>query len=65
MGVPKKRTSKMRRDRRRASNFKLSPIAVSTCPNCKEPLLPHTRCEVCKQYRGMDHSRGNELVRNA
>jgi large subunit ribosomal protein L32 len=65
MGLPKKRTSKMRRDRRRASNFKLSPVSVATCPNCKEPLLPHTRCAVCKQYRGMDHSRGNELVRNA
>ena len=30
MGVPKKRTSKMRRDRRRA-HWKLTPVGVYSC----------------------------------
>ena len=52
MGVPKKRTSKMRRNRRRSANFKLDAVSVGTCPNCKEPILPHTVCKSCGQYRG-------------
>jgi large subunit ribosomal protein L32 len=52
MGVPKKRTSKMRRNRRRAANFKVAKVEVSTCPNCKEPISPHTICRNCGQYRG-------------
>jgi len=42
VGVPKKRTSKMRRDRRRAGNNNLrTAVQVIACPNCKEPVLPH------------------------
>jgi large subunit ribosomal protein L32 len=52
MGVPKKRTSKMRRNRRRAANFKVEKVTVSTCPNCKEPIQPHTACRSCGEYRG-------------
>jgi len=52
MGVPKKRTSKMRRNRRRAANFKVAKVEVATCPNCKEPIAPHTVCRSCGQYRG-------------
>ena len=54
MGVPKKRTSKMRRNRRRSANFKVERVAVSTCPNCKEPILPHTMCKACGHYRGRE-----------
>ncbi len=52
MGVPKKRTSSMRRDRRRAANFKLKPINVVKCPKCKEPVLPHRACPACGTYKG-------------
>ncbi len=52
MGVPKKRTSKMRRDRRRAANFKLKPLNVTKCPKCKEPVLPHRACPSCGTYKG-------------
>lgn len=52
MGVPKKRTSSMRRDRRRAANFKLKPLNVVKCPKCKEPVLPHHACPNCGTYKG-------------
>ncbi len=52
MGVPKKRTSSMRRDRRRAANFKLKPVNVVKCPKCKEPVLPHRACPACGTYKG-------------
>ena len=52
MGVPKKRTSSMRRDRRRAANFKLKGVNVVKCPKCKEPVLPHRVCPSCGTYKG-------------
>ena len=55
MGVPKKRTSKMRRDRRRAANNNLrSAVQVISCPNCKEPVLPHRACTSCGHYAGRE-----------
>ncbi len=52
MGVPKKRTSSMRRNRRRAANFKIAPVNVTKCPKCKEPVLPHRVCPSCGTYKG-------------
>jgi large subunit ribosomal protein L32 len=55
MGVPKKRTSKMRRNRRRASNNKLrEPVQVILCPKCKEPVLSHRACSACGFYGGRE-----------
>ncbi|MFL5345177.1 MAG: 50S ribosomal protein L32 [Hyalangium sp.] len=55
MGVPKKRTSKMRRDRRRAANNNLrSAVQVIKCPKCKEPVLPHRACAACGTYGGRE-----------
>ena len=52
MGVPKKRTSKMRRDRRRAANYKIRPANVTLCPKCREPVLSHRACPSCGTYKG-------------
>jgi large subunit ribosomal protein L32 len=55
VGVPKKRTSKMRRDSRRAGNNKLgAAVQVIACPNCKEPVLPHRACASCGHYAGRE-----------
>jgi large subunit ribosomal protein L32 len=55
VGVPKKRTSKMRRDRRRAANNNLrAAVQVISCSNCKEPVLPHRVCSNCGQYAGRE-----------
>lgn len=53
MGVPKKRTSKMRRDKRRAGNNKLkSPLQLNACPNCAAATQPHRVCPSCGFYKG-------------
>jgi large subunit ribosomal protein L32 len=51
VGVPKKRTSSMRRNRRRAANFKITPANVTLCPKCKEPVLSHRVCPSCGTYK--------------
>ncbi len=58
MGTPKKRTSVMRRNRRRAANFKLEPLNVILCPKCREPVLPHRACPACGHYKGRQVTEG-------
>lgn len=51
MGVPKRRTSRSRRDKRR-SHQQLATASLSTCPQCKEVKLPHRVCRNCGYYHG-------------
>ncbi len=51
MAVPKRKTSKARRDKRRA-NWKLSLPGMSTCPQCHETKVPHRICNNCGYYNG-------------
>jgi large subunit ribosomal protein L32 len=51
MAVPKQRTSKARRDRRRSHDALAAP-ARSLCPECKTPKVPHRACPTCGMYRG-------------
>ncbi len=46
MAVPKRRTSKARRDKRRA-NWKLVLPGMVKCPKCQEFKLPHRVCKAC------------------
>ncbi len=52
MAVPKKKTSKAKSRSRRASNWKLSAPAKSTCPNCSQVKRPHVVCGNCGWYNG-------------
>jgi large subunit ribosomal protein L32 len=52
MAVPKKRTSKRRRDMRRAHDGLNFTAAVGSCPSCGELHLRHRVCEHCGTYRG-------------
>ncbi|MFA4874853.1 MAG: 50S ribosomal protein L32 [bacterium] len=54
MAVPARRKSKGRKNMRRAMNMKLKAIAVSTCPQCKQPKLPHRVCIHCGFYKGRE-----------
>ncbi|MGQ9484424.1 MAG: 50S ribosomal protein L32 [Desulfosoma sp.] len=51
MAVPKRRTSKSRRDKRR-SHLHLTAPSLSTCPQCHEPVMPHRICPSCGSYKG-------------
>ena len=53
MAVPKRKTSKARRDKRRA-NWKLAVPGVVACPQCGEPKMPHRICKVCGYYNGKE-----------
>ncbi len=50
MAVPKKRSSKARRDTRRAQNSKLDPVTLVTCSSCGELMQPHNVCKKCGSY---------------
>jgi large subunit ribosomal protein L32 len=52
MAVPKKRTSRRRRDMRRAHDHLTFTAAVEPCPDCGELRLRHRVCEGCGMYRG-------------
>ncbi|MBA2533385.1 MAG: 50S ribosomal protein L32, partial [Rubrobacter sp.] len=46
MAVPKKKTSRARRNQRRAHHAITGPGLVA-CPNCGEPHVPHRVCREC------------------
>ncbi len=52
MAVPKRKTSKQRRDKRRSSHWKLDMPGIVTCPRCKAFKLPHRACKACGTYNG-------------
>ena len=54
MAVPRRRQSSARRDKRRASNVKVESPSLSSCPQCKQPKLPHRVCIHCGFYKGRE-----------
>ena len=53
MPVPKRKTSRTRRDTRRATHS-ISGPAQSVCPQCHQPKLPHRVCPECGYYNGKE-----------
>ncbi|HHW97688.1 MAG: 50S ribosomal protein L32 [Myxococcota bacterium] len=51
MPTPKKKTSKSRRDMRRANHDKVVLQSLSSCSRCGEPRMPHRACPACGFYR--------------
>ncbi len=51
MGLPKRKTSKSKRNQRR-SHDALTPPQWLSCSQCGEPVLPHRICAACGYYRG-------------
>jgi large subunit ribosomal protein L32 len=54
MAVPKKKTSKARRDKRRSSTWKLEVPGLVKCPQCGELKLSHRMCASCGFYKGRE-----------
>lgn len=53
MAVPKRRTSKRRKNIRR-SHHQLDVRSQIRCSNCGSAVLPHRVCGNCGHYRGKD-----------
>ena len=53
MAVPKRKTSKARRDKRRSNVWKLDAPALTKCPNFGEYKLAHRACTSCSMYNGI------------
>ena len=51
MAVPKRKTSKARRDQRSSAKF-IRPKIFVTCSNCSNPINSHQLCENCGFYKG-------------
>ena len=54
MANPKRKTSKARRDSRRAQNYKMSAPGITECPQCHEMKLAHRFCKNCGHYKGTE-----------
>ncbi len=59
MAVPKRKTSKASRDKRRAHDKATAPNVV-LCSNCKEPKLSHIVCPKCGYYKGKQYLKVGE-----
>jgi large subunit ribosomal protein L32 len=51
MAVPKRKTSKSKRDKRR-THQKVTGPNLTACPQCGEEKLPHHACPECGFYKG-------------
>lgn len=51
MAVPKKKTSKQRK-RKRRTHYKSRAPRAQVCDACGDPKLPHRVCPSCGTYRG-------------
>ncbi len=53
MAVPKKKTSKSKRDMRRSHDALVAP-GMSICSQCQEPKQSHRACTSCGTYKGKE-----------
>ena len=49
MAVPKRRTSKQRK-RKRRTHYKAQASSSQSCPRCGDPKRPHRVCPTCGHY---------------
>ncbi len=54
MAVPKRKVSKARKNKRRSNVWKLLPLNLVKCPQCKGFKLPHRVCKNCGYYNGKE-----------
>lgn len=52
MAVPKRKTSKQRRNTRRSATYKLTAPGMAECPQCHAQKLLHRVCPACGYYNG-------------
>lgn len=50
--LPKRKVSRVRRDRRRAHYLRLRMPSMSPCPQCNNLRISHQVCPSCGTYNG-------------
>ena len=53
MAVPKRKHTKSARNQRRMHIYLKQP-RLAACPKCGKPVLPHTVCQNCGYYKGVE-----------
>ena len=61
---PKNKSSKGRRDRRRA-NWKMTAPTLVRCSKCGELMMPHRVCKSCGSYNKKEIISHSQLDKNA
>ncbi len=54
MAVPKRKTSKARRDKRRSNLWKIEAPTLVKCDRCGEYKRAHRLCPACGYYNGRE-----------
>ncbi len=54
MSLPKRRTTRMKRNMRRANHDKVAAPTLVSCPNCGAMAVPHRVCGACGHYAGRE-----------
>jgi large subunit ribosomal protein L32 len=52
MATPKRRTTRSKRNMRRANHDKVAAPNIVPCANCGAMTIPHRTCEACGHYAG-------------
>jgi len=52
--LPKRKVSKIRRDRRRAHYLRLNMGTMVACPQCHSLKMAHYVCPNCGTYKGIE-----------
>ena len=52
MAVPKRKTSKARKNKSRSNVWKIAAPELVRCPQCGEYKRPHRVCTACGYYNG-------------
>ena len=52
MAHPKRKFSRQRTRKKRAAKLRIKKPNVTSCPQCKQPKLPHRICTFCGYYDG-------------
>ncbi len=61
MAVPKRKTSKTRK-RKRRTHWRLASPGLARCPNCNQACRPHSVCPSCGFYAGREVVRIEETL---
>ncbi len=54
MSLPKRRTTRSKRNMRRANHDKVAAPTIVPCANCGAMSVPHRMCKACGHYDGKE-----------